>query len=142
MKTIDQIIAKIHDGGFNTDLFGFGTADLLQALPFESAKEFLKEEFVNSPTTIDEWKYLKTDDEVINEITNYVGFAQGKIDNERGLSSDRSCQHFIAWFWLIDEDFSKELEDIYNHNYAPYGQPVLDKVKEYLTNKEIKYQGE
>lgn len=135
MKTVEQIIEKIKSGGFDTDLLGFATPDLVQALPFENAKEFLKEEYQNDMETKEKWTYLKNDEEVLYKIADYVDFAQGKIDDERGISADRSCQHFIAWFWLIDEDFSKRLEDTYNHNYAPYGQPLLDKVKKYLTDK-------
>lgn len=135
MKTTEQIIEKIRNGGFDCDFFGFATSDLIEALPFESAKEFLKEEYQNDTETKEKWTYLKTDGEVLHKIADYVDFAQEKIDDERGLSADRSCQHFIAWFWLIDEQFSDELKDTYNHNYAPYGQPLLDKVKEYLANK-------
>lgn len=139
MQTIEQIVEQVRKGGFDTDPFGFGISDLIHALPFESAKEFLKEEYQNDKKTMEEWTYLKTEEEVLKEIAEYVSFAQEKIDDRHGLSADRSCQHFIAWFWLIDEQFSDELKDAYNHNYAPYGQPVLDKVKKYLNDKKITY---
>lgn len=137
MKTAEQIKEKIKNGGFDTDIFGLATMDLVKALPFENAKEFLKEEFVNSPNATNEWTYYKNDDEVLDEIKNYVDFAQEKIDDERGLSADRSCQHFIAWFWLIDEQFSNKLIATYNYNYEPYGQPLLNKVKKYLADKGV-----
>lgn len=137
MKTTEQIIEKIRKGGFESDFFGFATSDLIEALPFEKASEFLKEEYQNDKQTKEKWTYLKTDEEVLNKIAEYVDFAQEKIDDERGLSADRSCQHFIGWFWLIDEQFSRELEDTYNYNYKPYGQPLLDKVKKYLSDKGV-----
>lgn len=137
MKTVAEIQKKAREG-FDTDPFGFGKTDLIIELPYEEAKEYLKPE-----VTKEEWekdrRQITTDDDILKEIAEYVSFAQGKIDDERGISADRSCQHFIAWFWLIDEDFSNELADTYRHDYAPYGQPVLNKVKKYLDEKGIAY---
>ena len=134
MKSVEQIVAKIAQKGFETDFFGWGTADLMQALPYEQAKAYLKEEYINDEEEAN-WTYLKTEEDVLKAMVDYVPFAQGKIDDERGLSADRSCQHFIAWAWLIDEDFSNELVREYENNYAPYGQPVLDKVIAWLKEK-------
>ena len=133
MKTVEQVKEKLKEG-FKTDPFGFGSSDLIHTLPFEDAKEYLVEEFLSKEGAKEEWENnrITTDEHVLMRIRGYIPFAQEKIDDERGLSADRSCQHFIAWFWLIDEEFSKKLEDLYNYHYAPYGQPVLDAVKEYM----------
>lgn len=137
MKTIKQIIEKIKNDGFESDFLSFLQVGLIYALPFESAKEFLIEEYQNDAEIEKNWNYLKTDKDVLKAIADYVDFTQEKIDNERGRSAERSCQYFIACFWLIDEQFSRELETTYKTNYNPYGQPLLDKVKQYLANKEV-----
>ena len=133
MKTVEQVKEKLKEG-FKTGPLGFGFSDLVQTLPFEDAKEYLVKEFLSKEGAKEEWENnrITTNEQVLMRIRSYIPFAQEKIDGERGLSADRSCQHFIAWFWLIDEEFSKKLEDLYNYHYAPYGQPVLDAVKEYM----------
>lgn len=133
MRTQEEILQKI-DAGFTNDVFGFGINDIIYALSFENAKQYLKEEFLSKESAQLEWKaqQLKSDSDVISTMRNYLSFAWDKANNERGLSADRSIQHFIAWAWLIDDEFSRKLETLYNTNYAPYGKPILMCIEEYL----------
>lgn len=139
MKSVQEIKDKIKEG-FPTDFFGFATGDLVYALPYEAAKDYLEEDFIAKENAKEEYEKQATltDEAVIGKIIDYIPFAQEKIDCERGLSADRSCQHFITWFWLIDEAFSKMLRNLYVYHYAPYGQPLLDEVKNYISKKENK----
>lgn len=136
MKTPEQILKKIEQKGFDTDVLGWAMDDLIKALPFEYAKQFLKDE-----VTKEEFEKFATltDETVLATIADYIPFAEGKIINERGLSADRSCQHFIAWFWLIDEEFSDKLRRMYLEEYGVLGRPIFEEVCKYLKDKGIKY---
>ena len=132
MKSSVEIKNKFKEG-FDNDVFGFGTGDILDALTFDEVKEYLKQEYVEKETAADEWEAnrLKTDDDVKAKMLDYLPFAWDKAEGQRGLSADRSIRHFAAWAWLIDDDFYNEIEYMYEHNYAPYGEPILA----YISNK-------
>lgn len=132
MKNVDTIKQKISEG-FEHDVFGFGVDDLIEALPFEVAKEYLHESFLNKSTAEEEWEALrlKTDNVVKDKMFDYLSFAWDKADGCRGLSADRSIRHFAAWAWLIDDELYNKIEDMYENDYAPYGTPILT----YLSNE-------
>lgn len=133
MRTVSEIKDKIKEG-FTKDFFGFGVSDILKALPFEDAKEFLKEEFINKESAGEEWESMriKTDEDVKEKMLDYLPFAWEKAEGERGLSADRSIRHFAAWAWLIDNEFYEEIEHMYDTNYAMYGKPILTFIGEKL----------
>lgn len=126
MKSAVEIKNKFNEG-FAEDVFGFGTGDILYALSFEDAKEYLREDYVAKESASEEWEAnrLKTDDDVKAKMLDYLSFAWDKAIDERGLSADRSIRHFAAWAWLIDDEFYKQIEDMYENNYGPYGIPIL-----------------
>ena len=132
MKSPVEIKNKFKEG-FDNDVFGFGTGDILDALTFDEAKEYLKQEYIEKENAAADWeaKRLKTDDDVKAKMLDYLPFAWGKAEDCRGLSADRSIRHFAAWAWLIDDDFYKEIEYMYENDYAPYGEPILA----YISNK-------
>ncbi len=136
MKSIKEIKNKI-ETGFEHDVFGFGVDDIIEALPFEAAKDYLHESFLNKPTAEGEWEALrlKTDDDIKDKMLDYLSFAWDKADDERGLSADRSVRHFAAWAWLIDDELYNKIEDMYENDYAPYGKPILT-----LVGDELGYQ--
>ena len=133
MKTVVEIKDRIKKG-FKNDFFGFGISDLVEALPFEDAKEYLNEDFLSKQTAEAEWEVrrLKSNEDVKKAMVDYLPFAWEKANNERGLSADRSIQHFIAWAWLYDEEFQRNIETMYDTNYAPYGKPILKYISEKL----------
>lgn len=132
MKSPAEIRNKLKEG-FSNDVFGFGAGDILDALTFDEVKEYLKQEYVEKENAADEWEAnrLKTDDDVKAKMLDYLPFAWDKAEDHRGLSADRSIRHFAAWAWLIDDDFYNEIEYMYEHDYAPYGEPILT----YISNK-------
>lgn len=133
MKNIDEIKDKI-EVGFKDDFFEFGIRDIIEALPFEDAKPYLTADFVSQPDAEEEWEQLrlKSADDVLTKMKDYLSFAYDKAHNQRGLSADRSIRHFIAWAWLINDDFHQELVDLYDNSYDDYGLSILHRIKEWL----------
>lgn len=112
-RTVGEILAEIERVQAE-DIFGAATSDLVQALPFQSAKPFLKD-----GVTEEQWKQST---EPAQEIRDYMGFAWGKANDCRGLSASRSIDHMRAWLWLDGKDeLSKRLDDVYEF----YGKPCL-----------------
>lgn len=114
------------------DMFGTQQNDLIDYMTFETAKEFLKDEYVK-----DIESGQKKWDQSVNpkkEILNYLDFAYGKAENERGLSAGRSMLHFKTWIWLDDDKLYNELENQID-NYYGYGIPVLDKISNHYNFK-------
>jgi len=134
MKTVEEIKTKIAEGGFETDFFGFATDDIKYALPFEEAKQFLDDEFLAKENAEKEWEEnrLKTDEDVKEKMLDYLEFAWEKANDERGLSADRSIQHFIAWSWLVDDEMCTKIQELYNTVYTPYGKPILTYIGDQL----------
>ena len=110
------------------DMFGTQHGDLISYMTFETAKEFLKEDYVKQIEGGSEKWEQRTDPK--KEILDYLSFAYDKADGERGISAGRSMLHFRTWVWLDDKDFYAEIESLIN-NYTNYGIPALDKISEH-----------
>lgn len=106
------------------DPLGFEASHYVPYMTYENAEEFLKEEFQNDEETRKEWGSGELDVEsTIIDMKEYMDFAWDKANNFRGISSDRSIRHYVAWTWLIgDVDFSAKID---NSNYEYYGKPIL-----------------
>lgn len=115
MRTTDEILARISDIR-SRDLFGFEQSDLINALPFEQAKPFLKE-----GVTADQWAEAQEKDPLARA-REYMAFAWNKANNCRGISATRSVSHFQSWLWLAGSD---DFDDIAEAEYQFYGKPVL-----------------
>lgn len=136
IRTIDEIKQKIEEG-FKTDVFGFGKHDIAEALPFEDVKDILLQEFLSRPDAKELWEKdrLKTKEDVLRKMRDYLDFAWEKANNGRGLSADRSIQHYIAWSWLIDEELHNELIRMYLEEYDDYGKNILKYIENWLNNQ-------
>ena len=95
---------------------------MVEFLTFENAKPFLKEGIAKK-----DWKQEKKTPKKIME--EYMEFAIEKAENERGLSSERSIDHFTSWLWL---DGEKKIMKTRDNDYFPYGIPILKKICKYL----------
>jgi hypothetical protein len=102
------------------DMFGFETMDLVSVLPWDEAKAFLK-----LGAQRDEWKPVARDRKsVIEQMRDYMTFALEKATDHRGLSANRSVNHFTAWLFLLGDDgLVAFAED--DGNYKNYGMPIL-----------------
>jgi len=125
-KTQIEIVEKIVS---KKDDFDFGQGVLVHYLNYEYARPFLKKEKVEEAKN--KWKPITDLKECVQDFLDYMVFAWGKAENERGLSASRSVSKLSAWMWLLDRDDLRRLlrdDDLYN----PYGSPALIKCCEEL----------
>lgn len=119
LKSPEEIVARIREvEADGNDWLGIQHFDLLEALPFDAARPFLKPE-----ATADQWTGPLTAERVHEVAVGYLPFAYGKASDHRGISADRSTQHFRAWLWLI----GLLPDDWDSTEYANYGTPLLFK---------------
>lgn len=116
MRTPEEILARIAEvEAQDDDLFGTERYDLIQALPFDRARPWLK-----ADATAAEWPQ-STEESVRLEAIAYLTFAYGKASGHRGLSASRSLSHYRAWLWLLGI-LPEDWDDL---PYAMYGVPAL-----------------
>ncbi len=98
---------------------------LLEYLPFETVKGFLKKEYIEKVEKGKEkWDQITDIKEAVQDFLDYMVFAWGKAEDERGLSAGRSISKLSTWMWLLGrEDLSDILQD--GDMYNPYGAPAL-----------------
>ena len=119
MRTDEEILSRI-ESVTDSDWLGTQRNDLINRLPFISAKQFLVEGVTES-----EWVPLSRDrDTVLAEMLEYMPFAWGKANNERGISAGRSMDHYTSWSWLLGDDFG----DLSRYQY--YGKDNLVRICE------------
>lgn len=119
MRTVEEILARIEKRR-KDDFFGFEWPEYLNALPYEKAKPYLKPEYDGK-----DWK-VQSDEEVKKRAIDYMPFAWEKANDCRRISAGRSMYHYIAWLWLLGEDFD------HIEHYEYYGKPHLVEICEYL----------
>lgn len=119
--TQNEILTRYNERK-KVDIFGFEITKYIDALDFENAKQFLKDD-----VTEIEWKPICCDYEsTLAVMKEYMPFAWEKANNNRGISAWRSLAHCAAWLWLLGEhDLAEEIED-----YTHYGKPQLVKICE------------
>src|SRR5437868_5847572 len=114
MRTKEEILARVRSV---SDLFGTQVADLVEYLPFEAAKEFLNDDYKRKVEAGEEKWEMRSDPKA--EILDYLEFAYGKAEDQRGLSAGRSMLHFKTWIWLDDDTFYSQVIDLID-NYTDY----------------------
>jgi len=121
MRSAEEIATEI-ERQKPGDVFGFRTSTLLQYLPFDLAKPFLKE-----GVTPKEWAGLPqpvSPERVLTDWAKYVGFAWMKTLDHRGISAGRSIDHMWSWAWILnDAEVCAWCDD--QGMYANYGAPIL-----------------
>jgi len=130
VPTVDEILARTL-ARRKDDMFGFEWHEYVEYLPFDKAKPLLLD---GTEVTETEWKKLQpelTEAAVLEKMRKYMPFAWDKANGCRGLSSNRSIMHYIAWTWLHgDAEFSEEIQKEFDENYCMYGKPILVKICE------------
>lgn len=119
----ENIVEK-YRSALPTDFLGFECGEYFLYMDFTHAQEFMKEEARNADGAEADWNdHTRSVDEALEKMKDYMPFAWGKAKNFRGISSDRSIRHYVAWSWLIgDEAFSTRID---NTNYEFYGKDIL-----------------
>jgi hypothetical protein len=117
-RTHDEIVARLKELR-ERDYFGFQSSDLLSYLPWDKAKDFLKEGSDEGAWRA-EYPIFKPP---LKAVLDYLPFAWDKANNMRGLSAMRSLEHIQAWLWLAGIP-GKALSDYFD-DYEYYGKPQL-----------------
>jgi len=112
VKTTEEILARI-EAVKSDDWMGTQQSDLIHYLPFDAAKQFLKEE-----ATQEDWdaREVKAPMDVAKD---YLSFAWDKANGCRGLSAGRSLDHLKAWLWLAGHD---RIVEQHFSDYECYGK--------------------
>jgi len=129
MRTQQEIIDRIKANEEDM-FFGMVVMDLLQYLSFDNAKQFLKEDVTIADWEADKLPRQLTEENVKDEMIDYLDFAFEKAHGERGLSAGRSMYHYTNWFWLLGDDVLEEIGDLMQ--YENYGLAHLCRIAKYL----------
>ena len=122
IPTVDEIVERIEERQ-PKDPFGFEWKEYPIYLPFEKAKPYLQdtvkpEDWTDPPE--------QSRSAIVQMMLDYMAFAWGKANDCRGISSNRSVMHYVAWTWLAgDRDFSAQIDEMFRENYCYYGKPIL-----------------
>lgn len=130
MQDIESIKARIAeiDAEEFRDFFGAEKQELIYALPFSEAKEWL-----NDDVTEERWENdlrYSTDDKAKEAAASYLVFAAGKATDHRGLSAERSVDHFKGFAFLLGG--AEAAQAIDEAPYQNYGVPQLKKATEVM----------
>jgi len=111
-----------------SDIFGFACEVLIDYISFEDAKPHLKEDYIQKVETKEEkWEVISDINEAAQDFLDYMNFAWGKAEDERGISASRSIIKLGMWLWIMNrEDLCGIIND--DDLYNPYGAPALIEV--------------
>ena len=125
MRTQDEIVNRYEERK-DGDPLGFEIDEYLVAMDFEHAKPYLVAD-------ADPMKWETRTRDPVEKMKEYMPFAIGKAEDQRGISANRSIQHYIAWLWLEgEEELLAKVEQMYETNYHDYGMPILMLIKEHF----------
>jgi hypothetical protein len=105
MQHTDAILKRIQ-ARKTVDVWNFEREQYVAALPYEKAKRYLDKSIHKR----DWFPRFQTNLQVIDEIRASVIFAWGLANEGRGALASRYRSRFLAWTWLVDPDFSQQLE--------------------------------
>jgi hypothetical protein len=128
LRTQEELANKFDELQNGGRIFNFRPEVLINYLTFESAKPHLKEEYVKEVEAgTKQWDQITTIEKCAEEFLDYMKFAWGKAEDERGISANRSVQKLGMWLWIMNrDDLSRIIED--DDFYNPYGAPALIEV--------------
>lgn len=127
LRTQEEIVAKLDDD--TQEKFMDFTPDVLvPALKWDYAKKYLVPEYILKVEKGEEkFEYNSDIKSIVQDFLDYMVFAWGKAEGQRGLSASRSINKLSAWLWLLNrEDLVNIIED--DNLYNPYGAPALIEV--------------
>ena len=119
-----------YDSRRSKDILGFEVDEYVLYMSFGKLRSI-----ANKEATDDDIKDLMrtlSRDDMLETMLGYMEFAWGKANGMRGISSNRSVEHYVAWTWLAgDVSLSKEIEDMAVSYYCYYGKPILERICEF-----------
>jgi hypothetical protein len=129
LRSPKEVFARIKEAE-NSDYLGFAKEVLMDYADFGDVKHLFKDDYVKEiESGTSQWKQISDLRECAQEFLDYMNFAWGKAEDQRGISASRSVQKLGEWLWLMNrEDLYDEIsrDDLYN----PYGAPALISVCE------------
>jgi hypothetical protein len=124
MRSQSDIVERL-EARIKNDPLGFEITEYIFSMDFDHAKPYLKD-------GVTDWK-AETKEETFAKAKKYMSFAIGKAEDERGISANRSIQHYIAWLWLLEEDaLLEKVEHEYDTNYHDYGIDILRMIEKHF----------
>jgi hypothetical protein len=129
MKTQNEIIERMIFLNHRAmiDMFGWQREALLDALDFEHAKPWLVE-----GTKPEQWPGDGTEEYVRAVAIDYMDFALSKATGHRGVSANRSIDHYRGWLFALGID-----SEINWDNWGQYGVGILKQICEKLDIVEV-----
>lgn len=120
-EVLDRVRPILQGKEEGPDLFGTFVGNLCEFLTYEELKPYFKED-----AKPEDWPAPPplTREAVLEKMKDYLSFAWGKANGRRGLSANRSINHYEAWLWLLggdDAEFGRTLEGMYEY----YGKTCL-----------------
>ncbi len=122
MKTLQEIV-EWYRVQQEDDILGFTGSAILNFVPFDMAKEFLKDDAERYEVP------ELTEENVLATMREYIEFAWGKVKDHRGISAGRSVEKMKAWLWILGDDYLYQFCEN-DANYAQYGAPCLKAISE------------
>lgn len=128
LKPQQELAEKFTQVLGSNQMFDFRPEVMYPYLSFENAKPHLKDEAVKAiEAGTEKWEQITSIEKCATEFVDYMKFAWGKAEDERGLSASRSIQKLGMWLWMMDrDDLRIIIED--DNLYNPYGAPALIEV--------------
>jgi hypothetical protein len=124
MRSQEDIVKRFEERK-DDDLLGFEITEYIFAMDLGHAAPYLNDGVID-------WK-AETKEETLEKAKKYMSFAAGKAEDERGISANRSIQHYIAWLWLLEEDDLLEwVVHEYDTNYHDYGIHILRMIQKHF----------
>lgn len=129
VPTLEEI-EKRYDERREEDMLGFEVNEYIPYMSFDKLRTIAKEDA--SDDDVRKIMSTLTRDRMLDVMEDYMEFAWDKANNMRGISANRSIEHYVAWTWLAgDSDLSSEIDDMAWHGYHYYGKPILERICEF-----------
>ena len=129
VPTVEEV-DKRYDERSADDIIGFETNEYLKYMSFDKVRAIVKKDM-----TDDELRNILCDvsrDYMLNHMEEYMEFAWEKANGMRGISANRSIEHYVAWTWLAgDDEFSADIDRMAWDGYCYYGKPILEMICEF-----------
>lgn len=134
LPTMQEIVDRAKES-VPRDPLGFETLEYLAYLDYEHLKRFKWDAEID-PREVKPNELTR--EGVLARMENYMSFAYGKARGQRGISANRSVQHYIAWTWLAgDKELADRVLEEYTENYCGYGIPILNMIREHYGWPEV-----
>lgn len=122
-RTVSEIQDRMRDA--QASFLDFSSEVYPKFLSVEDSREFFKEEYFDKVASGElEIPPIPSLEEAAQDFLDYMNFAWGKAEDERGISATRSVQKLGAYLWLFGRDDLRRLIDD-DELYNPYGAPAL-----------------